>query len=199
MKLAELLLHPLRLRIVQAFLGDRTLTTADLRAELPEAAAATLYRQVALLADAGVLEVCAQRRVRGTVERTYRLRTGAASLEAADLAGMSVEEHRQGFLAFTASLLADYDRYLAGADPDPGRDLVGYRQAALHLSDEELGDLAAELREVVLRRLALAPAPGRRRRLLSTVLMPADVPADVPGGGTDAQDEDAPPPEPPGA
>ena len=43
---AGLLLHPVRLRIVQAFLGGRRLTTAQLRTALPDVSPATLYRQV---------------------------------------------------------------------------------------------------------------------------------------------------------
>ncbi len=54
---ADLLLHPVRLRIVQAFLGDRALTTTELQAELPDVPAASLYRQVARLVDGGVLGV----------------------------------------------------------------------------------------------------------------------------------------------
>ena len=71
---ADLLLHPVRLRIVQAFLGDRALTTSDLAAELADVPAASLYRHVARLVDAGVLAVVAERRVRGALERTYVLR-----------------------------------------------------------------------------------------------------------------------------
>ncbi|MEE3921886.1 helix-turn-helix domain-containing protein [Micromonospora sp. BRA006-A] len=58
----ELLMHPVRLRIVQAFLGGRTLTTTDLRAELSDVPPATLYRQVATLADHGVLHTVGERR-----------------------------------------------------------------------------------------------------------------------------------------
>jgi len=43
----HLLLHPVRLRILQAFLGDRALTTTELRAERPDVPAASLYRDVA--------------------------------------------------------------------------------------------------------------------------------------------------------
>jgi len=71
---ADLLLHPVRLRIVQAFLGDRALTTGELRAELPDVPPASLYRHIARLVDAGVLGVVSERRVRGAVERTYILR-----------------------------------------------------------------------------------------------------------------------------
>ena len=39
---ADLLLHPVRLRIVQAFLGDRALTTSALAAELADVPAASL-------------------------------------------------------------------------------------------------------------------------------------------------------------
>ena len=70
---ADLLLHPLRLRIVQTFLGDRQLTTGQLLAEIDGIPPATLYRQVATLAKAGVLTVVGERQVRGTVERTYAL------------------------------------------------------------------------------------------------------------------------------
>ena len=40
---ADLLLHPVRLRIVQAFLGERALTTTELSAELSDIPAASLY------------------------------------------------------------------------------------------------------------------------------------------------------------
>src|SRR3712207_4096878 len=90
----DLLLHPVRLRIVQAFLGERALTTAELGAELDDVPTASLYRHVALLADAGVLTVAEERRVRGAAERRYRLVLEAAS---ADPAGMSADDHRRGF------------------------------------------------------------------------------------------------------
>ncbi|MFG1826779.1 helix-turn-helix domain-containing protein [Microbispora bryophytorum] len=173
MTTAELLLHPIRLRIVQALLGERMLTTADLRAELPDVPAATLYRQVAALVEGELLEVAAERKVRGTFERTYRLRTADAHVSAEEAAGLSAEEHRQAFMTFIASLLADFDRYLTRDDIDLGRDGVGFRQAAMYLSDEEFRDFLQDLREILAPRFANQPAPGRTRRLLSTIAMPS--------------------------
>ena len=169
----DVVLHPVRLRVVQAFLGDRELTTGDLRTELDDVPTATLYRQVAAMVDGGVLEVVGERRVRGAVERTYRLRAGAAYVDAEGAAAMSPDDHRRGFLTFVAGLLADFDRYLADGDPDLARDLVGYRQNALWLTEAELADLVAELQAVVRPRLDLEPDGERTRRLFSTVLMPA--------------------------
>lgn len=170
----DVVLHPVRLRIAQAFLGGRSLTTSQLRDALADVPTATLYRQVSTLVEGGVLEIAAEQRVRGAVERSYRLREGAAYVDAEAAAGMSVDEDRQGFLVFVLGLLGEFDSYLAAGDVDLARDGVGYRAHAMHLSDDELAELVADLRAVLLPRLAQEPAPGRRRRLFSTVLLPAD-------------------------
>jgi hypothetical protein len=176
---ADLLLHPVRLRIVQAFLGDRTLATADLRAELPDVPVATLYRHVAVLADAGVLAVVSERKVRGAAERTYRLDLAAVSLGPGDAAAMTADDHRRAFTTFAAALMADFDRYVTGAAPDGGSpdlagDRVGYRQAAVWVTDEEFDAMAADLAEVVNARTVNRPDGARRRRLVTTVHLPAD-------------------------
>ncbi len=177
MATADLLLHPVRLRVVQVLLGDRTLTTGELHAELPDVPAATLYRHVAVLADAGLLEVVAERRVRGSTERTYRLVTAAASVGPEEAAGMTPEQHRRAFGTFVAALLADFDRWIDGAaddpdGPDAARDGVGYRMTGLWLDDEEFTALVEEVRRVLASRLGHRPGPGRRRRLVGTVLLP---------------------------
>jgi Helix-turn-helix domain len=169
---ADLLLHPIRLRILQAFLGDRALTTSALRAELPDVPAASLYRHVARLVDGGVLAVVAERRVRGALERTYVLRAAAGSVSLDDLARMSPDEHRQMFLAFVAGLIGDFDRYLARGDIDLLRDGVSYRMVGMWLDDAELGELARALVTVLQPRLANAPKPGRQRRIFAAVVLP---------------------------
>ncbi|MFG1655355.1 helix-turn-helix domain-containing protein [Micromonospora chersina] len=178
---AELLLHPVRLRIVQAFLGGRTLTTADLRAELPDVAPATLYRQVATLSGHGVLRSVGERRVRGAVERSYRLDAAAASVDADEARGMTPDQHRRSFLTFVARLLADFDRYLDSGGGDLARDLAGYRQNAFYATDAELVGFVTRMRELFAEYAALGPGEDRTRRLFTTVLLPAaDAPEPAP-------------------
>jgi hypothetical protein len=174
MTTADLLLHPVRLRIIQAFLGDRALTTSALRTELPDVPPASLYRHVARLVDAGVLGVVGERRVRGAVERTYVLRVSAANINLDELERMSREDHRHAFMAFVAGLLSDFDRYLSRDDIDLLRDGVSYRMAAMWLDDAELAELARDLARVLQPRAANPPRKGRRRRILGTVLIPAE-------------------------
>jgi DNA-binding transcriptional ArsR family regulator len=180
---ADLLLHPVRLRILKAFLGDRALTTTQLAAELDDVPAGSVYRHVALLTKAGVLQVVAERRVRGAVERTYTLRLLAAQIQPGEVAAMTPEEHAQAFMAYVAGLLADFDRYLAAGPPDPVRDGAVYQVAAMWLTDTEFGDFLRDLRSIAQPRLANAPGKGRRRRMLYTVLLPAP---EKPSGGKGA-------------
>ncbi len=170
---ANLLLHPVRLRIIKAFMGDGRLTTGQLASSLPDVPKASVYRHVARLVAAGVLEVAAERRVRGAVERTYELRAARARISPEEAAAMTLDEHSQAFLAFVAGLLVDFDRYLAG-HPQPGRDGATYQTAGMWLTDAELGDFAREIVAAATPRLANRPAPGRRRRLLHTILLPTD-------------------------
>ncbi len=170
---ADLLLHPVRLRILKAFLGDRALTTTQLAAELDDVPTGSLYRHVALLTKAGVLQVVAERRVRGAVERTYTLRLLAAQIQPGEIAAMTPDDHSRAFMAYVAGLLVDFDRYLAAGPPDPIRDGAVYQMAAMWLTETEFADFLRDLRSVALPRLANAPGKGRRRRLLYTVLLPA--------------------------
>jgi Helix-turn-helix domain len=169
---ADLLLHPVRLRIVQAFLGDRALKTSELRSELPDVPPASLYRQVARLVDGGVLAVVAERRVRGALERTYVLRTSAAIVSLDDLAKMNADDHRQAFLAYLAVLINGFDRYLARGDIDLLRDGVSYRLAGMWLTDEEMAEMSRELFAIVQPRLANTPNGSRKRRIMATVVLP---------------------------
>ncbi len=174
MATADLLLHPVRLRIVEAFLGDRALTTAQLRETLPDVPAASLYRHVARLVNADVLAIVAEQRVRGALERTYVLRHQAAMLSPDELQAMSPEQHRQAFMAFVAGLVGDFDRYLARNKPDPLRDGVSYRLAGMWLDNAELRELAIELMAVLQPRLAHGMRQGRRRWILGTVVLPGE-------------------------
>ena len=168
----ELLLHPVRLRIVHALSGDRVVTTAQLCARLPDVSQATVYRHVALLADAGILEVEGERRVRGFVERSYRLRAQRAAVPAERAAAASVDDHRRAFATAMAVLLAEYEQYLAQEQVDPAADLVGYRQHAIWLTPAEREGLIEGMRAAILPVIGNRPAPGRTPHLLSPVLFP---------------------------
>lgn len=167
----EILLHPVRLRIVLAF-GPEQLTTAQIAERLPDVAHATLYRHVSTLADAGVLEVVAERRVRGGIERTYALVAGAVNIGPDQATTMSKDELLRGFVVFAGAMIEAFGRYLDHPSADLGEDPVAFRQAAIWLDDAERADLVDRLRDAFVPYLENEPTTERERLLVNTVLIP---------------------------
>jgi DNA-binding transcriptional ArsR family regulator len=180
MATADLLLHPVRMRILQALFDADPLTTTQLRDRLPDIAPATMYRHIAVLAEAGVLEVVSERRVRGTVERSYRVRPGEAVVDPEARAAMTREDHQRAFTTFSASLMTDFDRYFAHEDADPHADGVVYRQAAVWLTEEEIAALVEEIESAVVARIGNSRDGGRIRHVISLVVVPDKPKTDPP-------------------
>jgi DNA-binding transcriptional ArsR family regulator len=172
----ELLLHPVRIRIVHAMAGGRTRTTSDLCARLPDVPKTTLYRHVGLLAEGGVLEVADEQRVHGAVERHYRLRQDQATVDLDAARRMTVDDHREAFAGAIAALLAEFNAYLDRDGANPAADGVGYRQGMLWLDHDELLELVELLRSEFVARGSNEPTPGRRPYLISPIFFPTDAP-----------------------
>lgn len=176
MNAVELLLHPVRLRIVHAVSSERQLTTTQLCARMPDVSKVTVYRQVALLLEAAFLEVAGEQRVRGAMERRYRLRQDRPVIDADAASGMTLEEHRRGFAAAVAVLIAEFNAYLDRDGTDPGADGVSYRQGVLWLSPDELAEMTRKMLGILRDSVDNKPAPGRAPYLLSPILFPTAQP-----------------------
>lgn len=168
---AELLLHPVRLRIIQALAGDRRLTAQQLSEILQDVPPATLYRHINKLAGAGLIQVVEQHPVRGVIEKVYAM-PELPHLNDADTTGAGRDDHMRYFVSFVVSLIGSYDRYLAQPVIDMRQDGVGYQTHPVYLTDDELQEFAGKLRSVLVEAIARPPAPGRRRRTITTVLIP---------------------------
>jgi DNA-binding transcriptional ArsR family regulator len=176
-KRADLILHPVRLRIILAFasdVGTRRLTAQQVAAALPDVPQASLYRHIERLYRGGVLAIAGERSVRGAIERTYVLAAGGAIVPAEELANATREEQLGYFTTFAVGLVAQFERYLQRPEIDLLADGVGYRQFVLNLSDEEFREMASALNAALARFIQLRPRPGRRRRTLGLVLLPQD-------------------------
>jgi hypothetical protein len=132
----------------------------------------SLYRHLGHLIDAGVLDVVSERRVRGTVERTYVARA-APSVSPDDLASWTADDHRRAFYGYVAALLNDFDCYLGQEHVDLRRDGAGYRMAGLWMTDEELNELTQGFVSLLQPYMANPATPDRRRRILGTIVLSA--------------------------
>lgn len=177
MKVTELVLHPVRLRIIRAMSGGRELTTGELCARTPDVSKVTVYRHVAVLLHAGYLEVAGEQRVRGAVERRYRLAQNRLSIDEDAAAAMSLDDHRRGFAIAMIGLICEFNAYLDRDGANPSADSVSYRQGTIWASPEDLNQLRRQMLAAMRPLLANAPGPDRLPYHLSPVLFPAEPPA----------------------
>lgn len=183
--IADVVLHPVRLQIVQQVSGRR-LTTAQLRAALPDVSQATLYRHVAALVEADVLDVVEERRVRGAVERTFALGDRMAHVDQAELRSMSDAQLRSAFLTFLADLAGDFDRFVASDDARL-RDFTGFGRAPLYVDADDLATIQSGLAELLAPYVA-ERGDGRRRVSLATLLIPYAEASPVDRAGAPGED-----------
>lgn len=178
----DLLLHPVRLRIILAAAG-REITARQLAGELPDIPQASLYRNIKAIAAAGILKVVHERRVHNTLEKTYALQEEGLFLTRADLQNAQPEDYLRLFTQFLGHLLGYYARYIQQGIPDLARDNVLFEMSPFYLSAAETRQLAQDLQTTLAPYLKNEPSQDRRRSILGLTFFP-DAFAPVPAEGT---------------
>jgi DNA-binding transcriptional ArsR family regulator len=168
---AELIVHPVRLRILEAIRGRR-LTAQQLAGRLPDVPQATLYRQIHRLVEGGILNVVQERRVNGIVEKTYAMPDGAAHFSREEFARITAEDHARYFAVFLGALTSTMKGYLAQERVDVVGEAMTYFEAVLFLTDEEARQFRIDLLELVNRAGQHGPGDGRRARTLGAAFIP---------------------------
>ena len=169
----DLMLHPVRMRIILAAASQQEITAQQLIDEMPDVSPATLYRNINLLAGAGILVVLKERRVRNTIEKTFALRSDKLIFSREDLSKTGSEDYMRFFTEYLGILLGYFGRYLAReTQVDLVRDHVAFNLVPLSLSDDEAAELMKALQNVLAPFTKLEPSPDRQRRILGLVTIP---------------------------
>jgi len=182
-ELLDLSLHPVRMRILMLLSGSKGMSPQQMADQMRDIPQASLYRHLIRLFQGGLLSVVEERPVRGTLEKVYALNTASerqpvSAEDALDAVNrLSKEDHLRYFTAFMLTVLDDFSRYLNRSENSTlnlAVDGVGYHKLALFLNDEEFAAFAIALNQAMAPFLKLENAPGRRKRLFSTIMMPSD-------------------------
>lgn len=167
----ELIIHPVRLRILQA-LSTGPQTTREIAAQLPSVPQSTLYRHLKLLLEGELIGVCETRLVQGIQEKVYELRQ-PPHLDAEELKGRSAVEHMDYFTTFVLTLLQSFDDFVSGSGSlDAAEIPFGYSTVDFWASDEELVQLQKQINETLAPLLRNPTSTNRRRFELSLILHP---------------------------
>lgn len=169
---ADLILHPIRMRIIQCFMNEEALTAQQIRQYLEEIPQATLYRHLKILEKGHILEIVEENKIRGAVEKVYALKESEVSLTKEELEAMNSEELMTLFTKFVSGLIGQFQSYLDQGTYDLFKDGVSFRQAAFNLDEEEFRDMLKEVRSVYQKYMKRQPKPGRKKRTVATIILP---------------------------
>ena len=172
----ELILHPVRLRILQTLLGE-DLTTKEIAEQLPDVPASSIYRHLKLLLDGALVEVAEARLVHGIQEKVYHL-AQSPHIGREEFAALPAADHFRYFTTYVLTLLQGFAAYLAAATDEDGRidmgaDYAGYTEASFFAADEELEELQAALNAALQPLLANEAGSGRHKHKLAIIAHPA--------------------------
>jgi hypothetical protein len=193
----NLILHPVRLRIILASAG-RQVTVRQLANELPDIPQASLYRNINILASAGILNVVQERRVHNTLEKTYALPEQGLLLTMEDLINAQPEDYIRLFTQYLGLLLGYYVRYIQKGNVDFARDSLVFQMSPVYLSQAEIQKLGQALNDTFLPFVKNEPSLERQRFILGLMSLPDVVGAPTTGDsqvdraevkGTDASKE----------
>ena len=86
---------------------------------------------------------------------------------------MSREDHLRYFTSFAATFMDDFSRYIKNARTvDLLKDGVGYQKFPIELSEEEFSAVTDGIKAAIVPYINNQPAPGRKRRIFATIVMP---------------------------
>ncbi len=177
MKKADLIIHPVRFRILR-LLDAQEMTTADIGETLADVPNSSIYRHLKLLLDGGLIEVADTRLVKGIQEKTYRL-IQPATLDPGDVASWTAEDHLHYFTTYVLTLISDYERYVRHAQEKTGfidmvSDRVGYREVEFWATKQELDKAIGKMSQAIQPLLNNKLGDERRRYKISTILHPQE-------------------------
>lgn len=162
----RILLDPIRSRILQCMALRQQITAGELSQLMPDVPKTTLYRHVGLLHDYKLIKVVAEKRIRGSVERTYALDVQTYK----DL--NTVERTPHNAFGFLMHIYADFHRYFEEDNPNPEQDFLFLSNLNLLLSDTEFKELFGQINTLLREHLANTPNEQRKQRSISFISSP---------------------------
>lgn len=168
---ADLILHPVRLRVLLA-LAREQLTTQEIAAQLPDIPKSSIYRHLKLLLEERMVDVAETRLVNGIQEKVYRP-IQSTFLGAEDMANLPAEDHIRYFTTFVMTLIQDFAVYVQQPDPvNMLADRTGYQEILFYATTEELDQMGQALRQTFSQLIQNGPGNGRSQHKFVTITHP---------------------------
>lgn len=149
---AEVLMHPVRMKILQALMHNKEegLSTLEMISVIKDVPQATLYRHIQILVDEKIIKIVKERKVRSVTEKFYALNEGAAKLSKEDWTLLTTKQKLNYISYYQVALLSQYQNYLHSLDEkESTADLATFSLADLTLTKDQFMSFDRELNDLL--------------------------------------------------
>jgi len=148
---ADILLHPVRMKIVRALMGHSKegLTPLEMAKIIQDVSQATLYRHIQKLADANIIHVLKEEKVRAVTEKHYIVNMEETSLNLEEWETYSVDDKLTYYSYYQLSLYSQYQTYLNRIEKENTNDLSTLSVIDLKLDDPTFRKFQNELNDLM--------------------------------------------------
>lgn len=158
----DIMLNPVRMRIIQTIAARQTLTAAEICEKISDIPRTTLYRHIKILLDNDILSVVSEQKIRGSLERTLAINTGEI------VKHNTLENASQNAFAFLMKKYVKLQNYFNGENPNPVKDRVFMNTTILMATDDEFDQFLSEL-SGLLTKYSFETTKGRKARDISII------------------------------
>jgi DNA-binding transcriptional ArsR family regulator len=151
---AEILMHPVRIKISQALMRNREngLTPLEMLKIIKDVPQATLYRHIQVLLDAGVIRIVKEKKVRSVSEKYYTLNEEEARLSGEEWKKSSNKQKLNYFSYYQLSLMTQYQNYLTKLEEkNCSEDGSTFSLLEIKLDDESFINFQNELNDLMVK------------------------------------------------
>ncbi|MFF2529774.1 helix-turn-helix domain-containing protein [Brevibacillus sp. NPDC058079] len=148
----DVLMHPVRMKICQSLMRNKEngLTPLEMVKIIKDVPQATLYRQLQIMMDSGIIHVIKEKKVKSVSEKYYALKEDEARIDAEEWKKVSQQQKLDYVTYYQLSLLYQYQSYLKKLEEqNTSEDSATFSLAALTLDDEKFKQFQNELNELI--------------------------------------------------
>ncbi|MBX9974283.1 helix-turn-helix domain-containing protein [Cytobacillus firmus] len=148
----DVLMHPVRMKICQSLMRNKEngLTPLEMVKIIKDVPQATLYRQLQIMMDSGIIHVIKEKKVKSVSEKYYALKEDQAKIDAEEWKKASQQQKLDYVTYYQLSLLYQYQSYLKKLEEqNNSEDSATFSLAALALDDEKFKQFQNELNELI--------------------------------------------------
>lgn len=163
----EIMLNPVRMRIIQVISAGQSITTTELCEKIGDVPRTTVYRHIKILLDHNILSVISEKKIRGSLERTLSLNIGEISKH------NTLENASQNALGFLMKKYSMFQKYFDSENRDPDKGKFFLNNSVMMMDDNEFDQFLSEIRGILIK-YNFEVAKGRKIRDISIISAPVE-------------------------